>query len=218
MIALVHAFKGGYAAATLIAVYGGSRWGWIVPQHDVDMRIFVSGTITVTGFCITALMILRGSKTFYIFGALLNFSSLGSAIARGSIGPVGLVAFALSVIALILMALPSSWTSVLKGVSSRLQPIVLVTPVLVGAAILPIIFSIGGESGAERDGLVQNVSTDSGSRSFDFDEFVEESGVDRGCLMRKLFFEFGSSKLSGWDNAAPTSDDIERILTLAEDC
>ena len=25
LIALVHAFKGGYAAATLIAVYGGSR-------------------------------------------------------------------------------------------------------------------------------------------------------------------------------------------------
>lgn len=217
-IARLCAVKGGYATATLIAVFAGSWWGWVIPKHDVDARFLLSGVITVVGFCVCAVKIPRGSKTFYLFGVVLNCTSVGVVAVRGALGPVGIVALTLSVIMLILMALPMSWRVALAGVSSCVRPVELVAPLLVGAVILPPMLIVGGESGAERDGLLLGPPTDVGSSSSDLNEYLEQSGADRGCVMGKLFFEFGASTLSSWDDTAPSAEEIERIQKLAREC
>lgn len=217
-IARLCAAKAGYTAATVLAVLAGSRWGWVISKGNVDALFLLSGVFTVVGYCVCAVKIWRGSKVFYLFGVLLNGMSVGVVAVRGAVGPVGMVALTLSVFMLILMALPMSWKAGLAGASLRGRPVELVAPLLVGAAILSPMFILGGESGAARDGLLQGSQTESGPNLDELDGYLEQSGVDRDCLMGKIFFEFGSATLSSWNDTGPSAKEIERIQKLAQEC
>lgn len=217
LIGQLFALKAGFALATLVAIAAGSRWGWIIPEGTVEPRFLLSGLVTVVLFCACAVLVPRGSKMFYLFGIVLNVTSFAVAIIRGSLGLVGIVALIMSTVMLVVMALPDSWRGALRGASVELRPPAIVGAFLLGALLLVPAFIVGGAEGADRDGFVHGPLPESVEVS-EMDDFLDATGANRGCLMGKLYFEFGADTLSTWDVDGPSEAQMTVIEQLAESC